>query len=250
MDGGDEREVVMAGKKVYAVARGRKTGLFDKWFGSGGAWAQVNGYAGAVFKGFSTREEAEVWLSGPKKSSAERPAKKEHPVSSKGLKASTGIPEGAVVVYTDGGSLGNPGPGGYGAVVLYNSERKEISGGYRLTTNNRMELTACIKALQALKSRSLVIMHCDSKYVVDGMMKGWAKRWQSKGWMRTGTEKAKNADLWAELLSLCERHDVEFRWVKGHAGVAENERCDFLVNREQTKNGLPADEVYEAEQQR
>ena len=86
-----------------------------------------------------------------------------------------------------------------------------------------------------------------AKYVVDGMMKGWAVRWRSKGWMRTKTEKAKNADLWAELLSLCERHDVEFRWVKGHAGVTENERCDFLVNREQAKQGLPADEVYEKE---
>jgi ribonuclease HI len=151
-----------------------------------------------------------------------------------------------VVIYTDGGSLGNPGPGGWGVVILDGGKRKELSGGFRLTTNNRMELTACIMALKQLKGPKAVIMHSDSKYVVDGIMKGWAAGWRAKGWMRTRTEKAKNADLWAELLTLCDGRQVEFRWVKGHAGVEENERCDFLVNREQAKSGLPVDKGYES----
>ncbi len=239
----------MAQKKVYAVARGRKTGLFDKWYGSGGAWEQVDGIAGAVFKGFATRNEAEKWLSDMKNVKSGASSGKKRPTASGGgSKIPSPPPENAVIIYTDGGSLGNPGPGGWGVVMLCKGKRKELSGGYRLTTNNRMELSACIMALKALKHPATVIMHCDSKYVVDGIMKGWAVRWRAKDWMRTKTEKARNADLWAELLTLCEKHDVEFRWVKGHAGVEENERCDFLVNQEQAKRGLPADKVYEAEQ--
>jgi ribonuclease HI len=130
-------------------------------------------------------------------------------------------------------------------VILDGAKRRELSGGYRLTTNNRMELTACIMALKQFDGPVSVVMHCDSKYVVDGIMKGWAAGWRSRGWMRTKSEKAKNADLWAELLTLCERHQVAFRWVKGHAGVEENERCDFLVNQEQAKSGLPVDKGYE-----
>jgi ribonuclease HI len=237
----------MAQKKVYAVARGRKTGIFDQWFGQGGAWEQVNGHPGALFKGFSDRKEAETWLSGVGKTTAEPLPARNRPTSQKNTDNSAPVPENTVVVYTDGGSLGNPGPGGYGAVMLFKGKRKELSGAFRLTTNNRMEMMACIMALRELKVSSSVIMHCDSKYVVDGIMKGWARGWRTRGWMRTKTEKAKNADLWAELLKLCERHHVEFRWVKGHAGVAENERCDFLVNREQARPDLPADVVYEKE---
>jgi ribonuclease HI len=238
----------VAQKKYYAVARGRKTGIFDKWFGQGGAWEQVNGHAGAIFKGFPNQLEAETWFSGMEKITAGAPSAKTRPNPTKNSSdKSAPVPENTVIVYTDGGSLGNPGPGGYGAVMLYSGERKELSGAFRLTTNNRMEMMACIVALRELKTPSSVIMYCDSKYVVDGMTKGWAVRWRSKGWMRTKTEKAKNVDLWAELLNLCERHNVEFRWVKGHAGVAENERCDFLVNREQARTNLPADEIYEKE---
>jgi ribonuclease HI len=236
----------MAQKKVYAVARGRKTGIFDKWFGPGGAFEQVDGFAGARFKGFPTRQAAEAWLAAPGKSGGGSPRKK---TGARVVAKPAPLPDGAVVIYTDGGSLGNPGPGGWGVVMLSKGERRELSGGYRLTTNNRMELTACIMALKALKQSTPVVMHCDSKYVVDGIMKGWAANWRSKGWMRTKTEKAKNADLWAMLLTLCEQHTVEFRWVKGHAGIEENERCDFLVNQEQAKRGaLPADKIYEAEQ--
>ena len=135
---------------------------------------------------------------------------------------------GRVVIYTDGACSGNPGPGGYGVVLLFNSARKELSGGYRLTTNNRMELMACIAGLKALKTRCKVTLYSDSRYVVDAMVKGWARRWRAKGWMRNSKEKALNPDLWAELLSLSEQHEVNFVWVRGHAGAAENERCDQL----------------------
>jgi len=237
----------MAPKKVYAVARGRRTGIFDSWFGSGGAWEQVNGFAGAVFKGFPDKAAAEKWLSGVGKITGGAPSGKKRPAASGAPAKPRVSPEGAVIIYTDGGSLGNPGPGGWGVVILDGGKRRELSGGYRLTTNNRMELTACLMALESLGEPASVIMHSDSKYVVDGIMKGWAAGWRGRGWMRTRTEKAKNADLWARLLALCERHRVEFRWVKGHAGVEENERCDFLVNQQQAKSGLPADRAYEAE---
>jgi ribonuclease HI len=237
----------MAKKKYYTVVKGRQTGIFDKWFGPGGAWEQVSGYAGARFKGFPDRKEAEAWLSGGWKSAAGTPPAGKSPAPEKKASKNAPVSKDAVVVYTDGGSLGNPGPGGYGVVMLHKGKRKELSGAFRLTTNNRMEMTACIVALRELETPSSVIMHCDSKYVVDGIMKGWAVKWRSKNWMRTKTEKAKNADLWKELLALCENHHVEFRWVKGHAGIEENERCDFLVNREQAKPDLPADEVYEKE---
>jgi ribonuclease HI len=236
----------MAQKKVYAVARGRRTGIFYKWFGSGGAFEQVDGFAGAVFKGFPDKAAAEKWLSGAGRTAGGKAPGKKRPAKSRTPAKPAAIPKDAVVVYTDGGSLGNPGPGGWGVVILDRGERTELSGGYRLTTNNRMELTACIMALKQFDGPATVVMHCDSKYVVDGIMKGWAAGWRARGWMRTKTEKAKNADLWAELLTLCERHRVAFRWVKGHAGIEENERCDFLVNREQAKSGLPADREYEA----
>jgi ribonuclease HI len=236
----------MAKKKVYAVARGRRTGVFDKWFGSGGAFEQVDGFAGAVFKGFSDLAAAEKWLSGVGKISGGKAPGKKRPAKSRAPLQTAVSPEDALIISPAGGRLGNPGPGGGGAVILDGGKREELSGGYRLTTNNRMELTACIMALKQLKRPSSVIMHSDSKYVVDGIMKGWAVGWRARGWMRTKTEKAKNADLWAELLSLCEGHRVEFRWVKGHAGIEENERCDFLANQEQAKSGLPADKAYEA----
>ncbi len=150
-----------------------------------------------------------------------------------------------VTIYTDGGALGNPGPGGYGAVLIHGEHRKEFSGGFRLTTNNRMELTACIVGLKALKYECSVTLYSDSKYVVDGISKGWAKRWKSNGWMRNRKEEALNADLWAELLDLSDMHNVEFLWVKGHAGIPENECCDRLATSSAAKKGLPPDKGYE-----
>jgi len=153
-----------------------------------------------------------------------------------------------ITLYTDGGSLGNPGPGGYGVVLIYKQHRKELSGGYRRTTNNRMELTAAISGLEALKQPCRVTLYTDSRYLVDAVSKGWAKSWRAKGWMRNKKDKALNPDLWTRLLDLLEQHQVEFVWVKGHAGEAENERCDQLSVAAARRENLPADAVYEESQ--
>ncbi len=150
----------------------------------------------------------------------------------------------AVTIYTDGGALGNPGPGGYGVVLIAGKHRKELSGGFRLTTNNRMELLACIKGLEALKYPCEVSLYSDSKYVVNGITKGWAARWRKNGWMRNKKEAAVNPDLWARLLDLCQKHTVRFHWVKGHAGTAENERCDQLAKAAAQGPKLPPDPGY------
>jgi ribonuclease HI len=150
-----------------------------------------------------------------------------------------------VTIYTDGSSLGNPGPGGYGAVLLYQGHRRELSGGFRRTTNNRMELLAAIEALRALREPCRVTLYTDSNYLVNGITKGWAKRWRAKGWMRNKRERALNADLWAELLELYETHDVDFVWVKAHAGNEENERCDTLAKEAAQAADLAADVNYE-----
>ncbi len=151
-----------------------------------------------------------------------------------------------ITIYTDGACIGNPGPGGYGAVLLYNDHRKELSGGYRKTTNNRMEIMAAIVALRALKTPCTVTLYSDSQYLVNAMMKGWAKKWRAFGWMRNkDKDPAVNPDLWAEMLELCEKHEVEFKWVRGHSGNMENERCDFLSVQAAKVDGLPADTEYE-----
>ena len=140
-----------------------------------------------------------------------------------------------VKIYTDGACSSNPGPGGWGAVLDYNGHRKELSGGEAATTNNRMELTAAIKAVEALKEQCEVILTSDSKYLVDGIEKGWAKSWQQKGWMRGKNQPAQNPDLWERLLELLEFHKVSLVWVKGHNGHPENERCDELAVSETNK---------------
>jgi ribonuclease HI len=134
-----------------------------------------------------------------------------------------------VDIYTDGSCLQNPGPGGWGAILVYKGLEKELSGGENNTTNNRMELTAAIRALEALNKPCEVLMTTDSKYLCDGISKGWAKSWQKKGWRRADGSPALNPDLWEKLLSLCETHDVKFEWVKGHAGHPYNERCDEMA---------------------
>lgn len=134
-----------------------------------------------------------------------------------------------VYIYTDGACSGNPGAGGWGAILKYRGAEKELSGAEKMTTNNRMELTAVISALSALKEPCKAIVTTDSKYVVDGITKGWAKSWQKNGWVKSDKKPALNPDLWEKLLELCDQHDVEFVWVKGHAGHPENERCDQLA---------------------
>jgi ribonuclease HI len=150
-----------------------------------------------------------------------------------------------VLIYTDGGCDPNPGPGGYGIILAYKGKQKELSGGFRLTTNNRMEIYAAIKALESLKEPCRVTLYSDSEYLVKAMNDGWAKRWQENNWWRTKQERAVNSDLWEKMLTLCETHKVEFVWVKGHAGRAENERCDYLATSALKQAGMPPDEGYE-----
>lgn len=140
-----------------------------------------------------------------------------------------------VEIFTDGACSGNPGPGGYGAILKYGDKVKEISGGEKETTNNRMELTGVIKSLELLKEKVSVTIYSDSKYIIDAIEKGWVYKWKSNNWMRNKKDKALNVDLWEQLLALLEKHDVEFVWVKGHAGHAENERCDELAVAESRK---------------
>ncbi len=134
-----------------------------------------------------------------------------------------------VEVFTDGACSGNPGPGGWGAVLRYNGVEKELSGGEANTTNNRMELSAVIFALKALKEPCEVTLYSDSQYVCNALKLGWAKKWRANGWMRNKKDPALNPELWGELLDLCDKHKVEVIWVRGHAGHPENERCDRLA---------------------
>lgn len=149
-----------------------------------------------------------------------------------------------VIVYTDGACKGNPGPGGYCAVLVYGEKRRNVTGGFRLTTNNRMEMMAAIAALETLRYPCTVTIWTDSKYLHDSIELGWAKRWRAKGWVVKTGNKAANPDLWERLLSLCETHKVRFRWLKGHAGHAENELCDELSVAESQRTDLPVDEGY------
>ncbi len=134
-----------------------------------------------------------------------------------------------VTVFTDGACSGNPGPGGWGAILRYKGHEKELSGGEAGTTNNRMELTALIRALEQLKEPCLVHVYSDSQYVINGLQKGWAKGWRARGWKKADKSPALNPDLWGRLLELAEIHQLEYHWVKGHAGHPENERCDQMA---------------------
>jgi len=156
---------------------------------------------------------------------------------------SASLPE--IEIYTDGGCETNPGQGGYGAVLLHPKKRAEVSGGFRKTTNNRMEIYAAIAGLEMLKQPCKVTLYSDSQYVVKAMMEGWVAAWKRKHWWRTKTERPENVDLWRRLDELCQTHQVEFRWVRGHAGNVENERCDQLAMAALRLSDLPADDGYE-----
>ena len=149
-----------------------------------------------------------------------------------------------VTIYTDGACLGNPGPGGYAAVLLQGKHRKELSGGYRRTTNNRMEIMAAIAGLETLNRRCTVTLRTDSKYVQQSISLGWAKRWRAKAWKHQEGKRL-NWDLWERLLNVCARHEVEFVWVRGHAGNTENERCDVLSVHAAHQKCLPPDVLFE-----
>lgn len=134
-----------------------------------------------------------------------------------------------VEIFTDGACSGNPGPGGWGAILRYGLHEKEISGGEKNTTNNRMELTALIESIKLLKETCKITVYSDSKYVCDAVSRGWAVTWKKQNWIKNDKKPALNADLWEKLLALLEMHEVKLVWVKGHAGHYENERCDRLA---------------------
>lgn len=139
------------------------------------------------------------------------------------------MPRKNILIYTDGSCLGNPGPGGYGAVLIYNDNRKELSKGYKKTTNNRMEMRAVISALESLKEPCNVTLYTDSQYVKNAITKKWIDNWLKNGWKTSAKKPVKNKDLWIQFLPLIKKHTVDFRWVKGHTGHPENERCDELA---------------------
>ncbi len=228
----------MPPKKVYAVAKGRKPGIYNNW---PAAQTQIEGFPGAVYKGFLTMREAEEWLKNPIYSKSAPESGKVKPDHTE----STMPKEGVVTIYSDGGCSGNPGPGGYGVVQIYCDQKKEISGGFRLTTNNRMELMGVIVALRNLEYRNMpVTIITDSSYVVNGITKGWAKSWRKNNWIKSDKKPAVNPDLWSELLDLIEPLKVTFVWVKGHAGHSYNERCDELAVAAAREKNLPVDEGY------
>ena len=151
-----------------------------------------------------------------------------------------------VIIHTDGACKGNPGPGAYAAVLVCGIHRKEISAGFRLTTNNRMELRAAIAALELLSEPCEVELHSDSKYLVQAITEKWIDGWQRRGWITSDRKPVKNRDLWQQLLATMSSHKIHWRWVKGHAGHTENERCDQLANLAVTGNSLAPDHGFES----
>lgn len=227
----------MAPKKFYAVAKGRRPGIYDSW---PEAKSQIDGFTGAVYKGFPSKKEAEEWMKNP--------VLKRIPFSAippENAGGDSTPKDGEITIYTDGGSSGNPGPGGFGVVIISNGNRKELSGGFRLTTNNRMELMGVIAALRSLEQKDKPItLYTDSSYVVNGITKGWAEKWRKNNWIKSDKQPAINPDLWGELLDLIKPLNIKFMWVKGHAGNVFNERCDELAVSSAKKPGLPVDIGY------
>jgi ribonuclease HI len=223
------KECNVGKKKYYAVRKGKKPSIYTQWFGPDGAQVQVVGFPGAEYKGFGSRSEAERFMLSQYEEKREDPE----------------IDDDATQVFTDGGAVGNPGPGGYGVVILKpDGQRQEMCGGYQRTTNNRMEMMGCITALESLGEDKPIVLHSDSRYLVDAVNKGWARAWQRRGWKKANGEPALNIDLWKRLLPLLEKKNVRLKWVKGHAGNVWNERCDQLVHEAIAKGDLRVDEGY------
>ena len=242
----------MGKKNYYAIARGRNPGIYTSW---PEAKAQVDGYPQARYKGFATREEALNWLhtmQGTAPPPVRRTAVKEDETSSSPPQAAAPTPHaaalaaGEVVLYADGGADPNPGPGGYGAVLLDGGERRELSSGFRRTTNNRMELMGVIAGLESLLEPRRVAVFSDSLYLINAIQKGWARHWRRSSWLKKDQSLRENADLWNRLLKLLERHQVSFHWVRGHSGLNENERCDRLASAAARQPDLPPDTGYES----
>lgn len=242
------------------MRNGREPGIYRTWEE---CKAQVDGYPRAQYKGFGSLEEAEEYLGYVKttkpdgdKPSAAKPSRapgapKKKLGTERGedeakalemLETSDGLKH--VVIYTDGACVGNPGPGGYGVVLLHGEQRKEFSRGFRLTTNNRMEMLACIVGLQSLNQASAVTLYSDSQYVINSMTKGWARGWKKNNWKRKDGD-VPNADLWRQMLDLCDKHKIKFNWVRGHSGNKENERCDQLARGAALGFDMEIDSGYE-----
>ncbi len=226
--------------KYYAVAQGHKTGIFTSWPET---QRLVQGYPNAIYKSFKTREEAQAFLENPVYGKSGAPRRKK---ATKGA-VPPPCPDNAVVVYTDGSAIGNPGPGGYGVVIQQPGAgtSQEYTDGFDRTTNNRMEMMAVIVALETLSGcPHPIVLHSDSQYVLNAVTKGWARGWKKRGWKKSDGNPALNPDLWKRLLAALEGLDIRFQWVKGHAGNPLNERCDELANTTARKPGHPRDKGF------
>ena len=214
-------------KKFYAVKRGRKTGLYTVWAECA---AQVKGFQGAVYKGFMTEDEARAWLGGAD-------ARTEQPRAAAEM-AAPSAPDADYIIHTDGSCLRNPGgAGGWAAVIETTATGavEEKSGGAPETTNNRMELTAALMALSAVPEGARVALYTDSQYLKNAFTKFWLPAWKKRGWKKADGEPVLNQDLWMQLDAAFAARQVQFHWVKGHAGNPRNERCDALARAEAEK---------------
>ena len=214
-------------KKFYAVKRGRKTGLYTVWAECA---AQVKGFQGAVYKGFMTEDEARAWLGGAN-------ARTEQPRAAAEM-AEPSAPDADYIIHTDGSCLRNPGgAGGWAAVIETTATGavEEKSGGDPETTNNRMELTAALMALSAVPEGARVALYTDSQYLKNAFTKFWLPAWKKRGWKKADGEPVLNQDLWVQLDAAFAARQVQFHWVKGHAGNPRNERCDVLARAEAEK---------------
>lgn len=214
-------------KKFYAVKRGRKTGLYTVWAECA---AQVKGFQGAVYKGFMTEDEARAWLGGAN-------ARAEQPRAAAEM-AAPSAPDADYIIHTDGSCLRNPGGAGGWAAVIETAATgavEEKSGGDPETTNNRMELTAALMALSAVPEGARVALYTDSQYLKNAFTKFWLPAWKKRGWKKADGEPVLNQDLWVQLDAAFAARQVQFHWVKGHAGNSRNERCDALARAEAEK---------------
>ena len=222
-------------KKFYAVKRGRKTGIFTVWAECS---AQVQGFQGAVYKGFMTEAEARDWLDGAADLSAPCAAKSGAAAKKSSVPPVEEPVDADYIIHTDGSCLRNPGgAGGWAAVIetVATGEVREHSGGDPETTNNRMELTAALEALSAVPEGARVALYTDSQYLKNAFTKFWLPAWKKRGWKKADGEPVLNQDLWMQLDAAFAARRVQFHWVKGHAGNPRNERCDELARSEAEK---------------
>lgn len=234
-------------KQYYIVVHGHKPGLYTEWFGDNGASKQVEGFNDAIYKGFYSKEDALQWLREFSEEMLQKYAPNlldlvDYSIPLKVVDDDVELlKEGKVVIHTDGCALGNPGVGGFAVLLRYKDKEKEITGGFQETTNNRMELIACIEGLKSLKQKSNVIVFSDSKYLVDAIVNQWIYKWRNNHWTKSKSQKVLNADLWKTLLDLIEQHEVELRWVRGHNIDKSNQRCDILAKQAAQQKNLPID---------